>query len=91
LKTRGGELKSAEARYFKGHSQDPLTNAEIEGKFRALAAKKLTPAQMDGVLATAWRLEKLGDIGELLGLLGFRDEKRSSRTQKRKKQGGVRY
>ena len=47
-----------------------------------LAAKALTPAQMEKVLAAAWRLEKLADIGELLGLLCFRERKtRSSYRQ----------
>ncbi|MBI2510066.1 MAG: MmgE/PrpD family protein [Betaproteobacteria bacterium] len=72
IAARGGVKKSAQARYFKGHAEDPLTDAEIEAKFRALAAKTMTPAQMDKVLAAAWRLEQLAGIGELLGLLRFR-------------------
>jgi 2-methylcitrate dehydratase len=76
LKLRGGGSTTAEARYFKGHAQDPLTDAQLEMKFRTLAAKALTPAQMEKVLATAWRLEKLTDIGELLGLLRFRDKRK---------------
>jgi 2-methylcitrate dehydratase len=74
MKSRGGERKSAEVRYFKGHAKNPLTDAEIEEKFRELARGALSPRQMDKLLATAWRLEKLKDIGELLGLLKFRDK-----------------
>ena len=69
---RGGATTGAETRYFKGHVKNPLTDAEIEAKFRMLAAHALAPAQIDKVLAAAWRLEKLKDIGELLGLLKFR-------------------
>ena len=45
---------------------------------------------MDKILATAWRLEKLDDIGELLGLLRFgrpelhrREEEEASKSAKR--------
>ena len=72
LTARGGARKSAEARYFKGHAQNPLSDAEIETKFRALAAGVLAPQQINAILATAWRLEKLADIGELLALFEFR-------------------
>src|SRR6185436_19989760 len=50
VRTRGGDSKVAESRYFKGHAQDPLTDAEVEGKFRALSARALTPVQMDRIL-----------------------------------------
>jgi len=69
---RGGATTGAETRYFKGHVKNPLTDAEIDAKFRALAAPALSKAQIDKVLAAAWRLEKLKDVGELLGLLKFR-------------------
>ena len=68
---RNGERRVAEARHFKGHAKRPLTDAEIERKFRALTAGRLTTAQVDVILATAWRLEQLADIGELLSLIRF--------------------
>jgi 2-methylcitrate dehydratase len=69
---RDGSRKAAEARYFKGHARNPLTDAELEGKFRSLVRGKLTAAQANKVIATAWRLEKLKDVGELLALLKFK-------------------
>ena len=73
---RGGERKSAATRYFKGHADNPLSDAEVEAKFRELAHGKLPPARIDKLLATAWRLEQLVDVGELLGLIRFRGETR---------------
>jgi 2-methylcitrate dehydratase len=75
LTLRGGGRKTSEALYFKGHARNPLTDAELEGKFRSLAQGHLTTSQADKVLAAAWRLEKLKDVGELLGLLRFRVKK----------------
>jgi 2-methylcitrate dehydratase len=79
---RGGRKKSAEAPYFKGHARRPLTDAELELKFRALAGKVLEKKQADAVLAAAWKLEKLADVGELLKLLKF--GKRSPRRTMRR-------
>lgn len=67
----GGKRKTAEARYFKGHAKRPLSDEEIELKFRALAEPLLGRRGTDAVLATAWKLERLADIGELLKLFRF--------------------
>jgi 2-methylcitrate dehydratase len=69
LTLRGGRKKAAEARYFRGHAKRPLSDQELELKFRGLAERALGPKRADAVLATAWKLEKLADIRELLGLV----------------------
>jgi len=66
LALRGGRRAAAEARYFKGHAMRPLTDAEIESKFRALAAPVLGRRAAEAVLTVAWKLETLRDIGVLL-------------------------
>lgn len=71
LNLRGGGKRAAEAPYFKGHAQRPLSDAEIERKFRGLAEKPLGRKRSDAVLAAAWKLEKLPDIGKLLELIRF--------------------
>lgn len=75
---RGGGKKAAEARYFKGHAKRPLSDGEIELKFRTLAEQALGKKRADAVLAAAWKLEKLADIGELLSLIRIanRDSRR---------------
>jgi 2-methylcitrate dehydratase len=72
LTGRGGKRESAQARYFKGHAKRPLSDGEIEQKFRALAHAALPPARIDGILKKAWSLEKLPDVGELLALFDYR-------------------
>jgi 2-methylcitrate dehydratase len=72
LTGRGGKRESAEARYFKGHARRPLSDREIEQKFRGLARTVLPPARIDGILEKAWSLEKLPDVGELLALFDYR-------------------
>ena len=85
LTLRGGKRETAEARYFKGHARRPLSDDEVERKFRALAEPLLGRRGADAVLAKAWKLEKLSDIGELLGLLKFRDQKHATRAKGSKK------
>jgi 2-methylcitrate dehydratase len=71
LTLRGGKKRVAEAPYFKGHAQRPLSDSELEDKFRSLSAPLLGRRAADAVLAAAWRLEKLADVRDLLGLLKF--------------------
>ena len=67
----GGERKTAHVKYFKGHARSPLTDAEVEAKFRTLTAETLAPAQADAILAQLWRLDGLGDVGEVLALFAI--------------------
>jgi len=71
ITSRKGERKVAEARHFKGHAKRPLTDAEVERKFRSLTAARFTKEQADAVLAKSWSLERMTDIGELLSLFSF--------------------
>ena len=66
--TRGGQTYSAEVPYHKGHYKNPMTDAEVEQKFRSLAKDLLSPDQTDELLARLWKLEEVEDIGEVLRL-----------------------
>lgn len=68
---RGGARLAAQARYFKGHVRRPLTDEEVERKFRALAGRHLAAERMDAMLSKAWALERIADVAELLSLLEF--------------------
>ena len=66
--TRGGERYSAEVPYHRGHYKNPMSDAEVEAKFRSLAQDLLSPGQTDALLAKLWNLEQVEDIGEVLRL-----------------------
>jgi 2-methylcitrate dehydratase len=68
LATRSGAAHTATVEYHKGHWKNPMSDAEVEGKFRPLAAKVLTAAQTDRLLATLWKLEEVSDVADLLRL-----------------------
>ncbi len=67
-------LKSGETLYekqifSKGHSKNPMTNEEIQDKFRRLTRKYVSPQQQDFALEMMWNLERSGEVGRLFQLL----------------------
>ena len=54
-----------------GVDDDPLSDAEIEDKFRRLTAKRMAQAQVDRVIDTVWNVEKLENMVELASLTVF--------------------
>ena len=55
--------------YPKGDPRNPLSDAEIEEKFEALAAPVLTAASLKKVKESVWGLEKIGALSELMAAL----------------------
>ena len=55
--TTDGRKLTAETRYPKGHRRNPLTDAEVEAKFRGLASSVLGSEGCDRVLTQAWDFE----------------------------------
>lgn len=55
--------------FARGTPQNPLTTEEVERKFRSLTAGILPANQADRIVAIVDRLEDLGDVSALTGLL----------------------
>jgi len=68
LVTKAGKRHEARVEYHRGHWRNPMTDAEVEAKFRKLALHVLEPAQVDALAACLWKLEDLRDVGELMQL-----------------------
>ena len=66
--TKSGTTYSAEVPFHKGHYMNPMSDAEVEQKFRSLAKDLLTPEQTGVLLEKLWNLEAVEDIGEVLRL-----------------------
>ncbi len=67
--TTAGAHYTAEVPYHRGHWKNPMSDAEVEAKCRALASNLLTPAQLDQVLDRLWHLEQVEDIAQLMRLI----------------------
>ena len=77
LRDENGQEKSArlvggilekEVTFPRGHARNPMTDAEVETKFRSLAEPLLAPSTIAEILDRCWNLERQTDIGELLAL-----------------------
>lgn len=57
---------------YRGSPHNPLSDAEVEGKFRDCAAGLLDDARVDAVLRSIWDCDSLDDAGVLLEGLSWR-------------------
>ena len=58
-----------EVEFPRGHARNPMSDAEVEEKFRRLAEPRLGKERVQAILGTCWQLEKLKNAGDLLKLL----------------------
>jgi 2-methylcitrate dehydratase len=66
LDTKSGASHTAVVDYHRGHWRNPMSQPEVEAKFHRLAAGVLPADRIDRLLGMLWRLETVGDAGELL-------------------------
>jgi 2-methylcitrate dehydratase len=64
-----GRRLTRELEYPRGHARNPLTDAELEQKFRRLVEPRYGKDRADQVLKICWELERLRTAGELVRLL----------------------
>jgi 2-methylcitrate dehydratase len=65
VRTTDGRRAVRETRYPKGHHGNPLTDAEVEAKFRGLAEGTLRPEGCARVLGQAWDLANAASLDAL--------------------------
>jgi 2-methylcitrate dehydratase len=58
-----------EVEFPRGHARNPMTDAEVEHKFRTLVEPRYGKEQADRVLKACWALDQLKKAGELVRLL----------------------
>jgi 2-methylcitrate dehydratase len=66
LTTRSGERHEAQVEYHRGHWRNPMSDAEVEAKYRKMALQVLAPARVDALAERIWRLEAVPDVGDIL-------------------------
>ncbi len=72
IRTRSNQELIRQVDYPKGHPRNPLTDHEVEAKFRELAKGRLSSRQISRLLDRLWHLEQVKDIDELMPLLRVR-------------------
>jgi len=66
--TTAGASHSTVVEYHKGHWKNPMSDGEVEAKFRKLAAGVLKPVEAGRLLDKLWKLDELPDAGEIVRL-----------------------
>ena len=65
VKTRDGQEYSAHTDYPKGDWENPVSDAELEAKFRMLTNKALSDNKASQVIEMVWHLDELKEINQL--------------------------
>src|SRR5207249_7798263 len=66
---RSGQRFTERAEYPKGHARNPMTDADVETKFRDLAGDALGAQRASAALQTLWRLDEAPRAGVVLDAL----------------------
>ena len=69
VKSRKGKTFVAAGSYPKGHARNPMSEAEIEAKFRKLCAGRVAEERRDALMKAVWSLQEERDVGDLTGLI----------------------
>ena len=69
ITTKKGENYECKVLYPKGHPMNPMSDADVERKFRSIASKIVNDKQTNQIIETVYGLDKLDDINELIKLL----------------------
>jgi len=67
--TVSGQRLVAHTAYPKGHQRNPLSDADVEAKFRRLAGAVLPEQQCSTALELLWRVERLPNLQALFDIL----------------------
>ncbi len=65
LHMKNGAIYEETVKYPRGHAGNPMTDEEVEHKFRTLARGVITETQQDRLLAEMWKLDTLKSIDSL--------------------------
>ncbi len=63
---KSGERRTVRVEYHRGHFKNPMSDGEMEEKFRSMAQKHLSADRVDSLLRQLWALESVPKVGELI-------------------------
>jgi 2-methylcitrate dehydratase len=70
IKCKSGRVETAELRYPIGHARSPMSDVDVERKFRDMLAGHPAGRRCDEILQRLWKIEDATDVGgEILALL----------------------
>ena len=79
ITAKDGRSFSKQLDYPKGDPRNPLTDAEIEEKFRALAEGVLSEKAQRKLVDAIWNMEKIGSVSKLMALMKADAQRKAGR------------
>ncbi|MBX7246961.1 MAG: MmgE/PrpD family protein [Candidatus Sumerlaeaceae bacterium] len=67
--TKDGAKHAKEVIFPRGHARNPMTDSEVESKFRSMADVRLGADRAGKVLEQCWQLDRLKDLAPLMELV----------------------
>ena len=77
IRLKNGVSYKKRVEYPKGDPLNPMTDQELEDKFRNMAEKFMTKEQIKKAIATIDELDKLDDINKLMKTMIFKKQKKA--------------
>jgi 2-methylcitrate dehydratase len=68
VRFKSGEQLVRDVRYGKGHPKNPLSDQDVENKFRKLGKNILLPRQIDQALETLWHFENVQNLSDVFAI-----------------------
>jgi 2-methylcitrate dehydratase len=65
---KSGQRKAVRVEYHRGHPKNPMTDAEMEEKFRSLARRHLAANRIDALLEQLWAIDNMPAAGALVSM-----------------------
>jgi 2-methylcitrate dehydratase len=65
---QNGDRKTIRVEYHRCHWQNPMTDAELDEKFRSLASKRLSNGRVTELLAGLRKIDEVSNVGAILAL-----------------------
>ena len=72
VRLRNGRTLTERVDFPRGHARNPLTDAEVEGKFHSLADPIVGAERASAVRGAVWKLDQTQNVKDLLPLLEVR-------------------
>ena len=69
VRTREGKTYTRRKDLPLGHPGNPMSDEEVEAKFRRLVAGRLSRTRAERLIQAAWKLDKIKDVSALMPLL----------------------
>lgn len=69
IKLKNGKTIKEEVIYSKGHPKNPMSDEDMESKFRKLAKNHISSEKADKIIELIWDLEKVKDISKLVTII----------------------